>query len=205
MSANTHYGYARVSTKEQNIDRQIVAFEDCNIPQHNIFIEKKSGKDFERKEYKRLMKRLRTDDVLFIHSIDRLGRNYDEILEQWRVITKEKCADIVILDMPLLDTRQKNKDNLTSKFLADMVLQILSYVAEKERDLNRQRQAEGIDVALANGIKFGRPPRDKPDMPRILSLRLNTLRTRLWTVCPRVSTKPFWQPPDSISHVFASS
>lgn len=155
------YGYARVSSKEQNTDRQLLALKEFGIPREHIFIDHQSGKDFERPQYQRLLKRLRPDDVLVVKSIDRFGRNYSEILEQWRFIVKAKQADIVICDMPLLDTR-KNRD-LTGIVIADIVLQLLSYVAEKEREYIRQRQAEGIAVAKARGVKFGRPRITRPD------------------------------------------
>jgi len=156
------YGYGRVSTKKQHKDRQLIALAECGLMPRNIFFDKQSGKDFDRKQYKRLIKRLKTGDTVFIKNIDRLGRNYEEILNQWRLITKEIGADIVIIDLPLLDTRQKEKD-LTGTFIADLVLQILSYVAETERAYNRQRQTEGIAAAKAKGVRFGRPPREKPD------------------------------------------
>ena len=155
------YGYARVSTNDQNADRQLLALEKFGVPKKHIFIDHQSGKDFERPQYRRLLKRLCSDDVLVVKSIDRLGRNYSKILEQWRFITKEKRAAIVILDMPLLDTRQ-NRD-LTGIVIADIVLQLLSYVAEKEREFIHQRQAEGIAAAKARGIRFGRPPIPRPD------------------------------------------
>jgi len=155
------YGYIRVSTKEQNEDRQLVALHELNIPEKNIYMDKQSGKDFDRPQYKRLVRRMKKDDLLYIKSIDRLGRNYGEILEQWRVLTKEKSIDIVVLDMPLLDTR-RGKD-LMGTFLSDIVLQVLSFVAENERVNIRQRQAEGIAVAKARGVRFGRPPRPLPE------------------------------------------
>jgi DNA invertase Pin-like site-specific DNA recombinase len=155
------YGYVRVSTKDQNEARQIVAMKDFGIGQNQILLDKQSGKDFDRPQYKRLLKRLKSGDVIIIKSIDRLGRNYDEIIEQWKIITKEKKADIVVLDMPILDTRQTY--NLAGKLISDIVLQLLSYVAETERDNIRQRQAEGIAVAKANGVKFGRPPKERPE------------------------------------------
>ena len=155
------YGYIRVSTKEQNEDRQLVALHELNIPEKNIFMDKQSGKDFDRPQYKRLVRRMKKDDLLYIKSIDRLGRNYGEILEQWRVLTKEKGIDIVVLDMPLLDTR-RGKD-LMGTFLSDIVLQVLSFVAENERVNIRQRQAEGIAAAKARGVRFGRPPRPLPE------------------------------------------
>ena len=155
------YGYIRVSTKEQNEDRQLIALHELNIPEKNIYMDKQSGKDFERPQYKRLVRRMKKDDLLYIKSIDRLGRNYGEILEQWRVLTKEKGIDIVVLDMPLLDTR-RGKD-LMGTFLSDIVLQVLSFVAENERVNIRQRQAEGIAAAKARGVRFGRPPRPLPE------------------------------------------
>jgi DNA invertase Pin-like site-specific DNA recombinase len=155
------YGYVRVSTREQNEDRQVLALRECGVIDTNIFIDKQSGKDFNRPAYRRLIKKLKPGDTLYIKSIDRLGRNYDEIIEQWRVITKERRAAIVVIDMPLLDTRQKKRD-LTGVFIADLVLQILSYVAQTEREFNRQRQAEGIAIALEKGIKFGRQPKARP-------------------------------------------
>ena len=150
------YGYIRVSTREQNEDRQRVALGALHIPEKNIYMDKQSGKDFERPQYKRLLRRMKKDDLLYVKSIDRLGRNYGEILEQWRVLTKEKGIDIVVLDMPLLDTR-RGKD-LMGTFLSDIVLQVLSFVAENERVNIRQRQAEGITAAKARGVRFGRPP-----------------------------------------------
>ena len=155
------YGYIRVSTREQNEDRQLLAMRELPIPANNIYMDKQSGKDFERPQYRRLMRRLRRDDLLYVKSIDRLGRNYKDILEQWRVLTKEKGVDIVVLDMPLLDTR-RGKD-LMGTFLSDIVLQVLSFVAENERDNIRQRQAEGIAAAKARGVRFGRPPIPLPE------------------------------------------
>ncbi len=150
------YGYVRVSTKEQNEDRQIIALREFPVDEKSIYTDKLSGKDFNRPCYRKLLRRLRKGDVLVIKSIDRLGRNYEEILEQWRIITKVKKADIVVLDMPLLDTRAKGRD-LTGTFIADLVLQILSYVAETERENIRQRQREGIAAARMRGVRFGRP------------------------------------------------
>lgn len=155
------YGYIRVSTREQNEDRQVIALEAVGVTGEQIFMDKQSGKDFERPQYKQLLRKLRRDDLLYIKSIDRLGRNYEEILEQWRVLTKEKGIDIVVLDMPLLDTR-RGKD-LMGTFLSDIVLQVLSFVAENERTNIRQRQAEGIAAAKARGVQFGRPPRPLPE------------------------------------------
>ena len=151
------YGYVRVSAKDQNIQRQLIAMQEAGLSEKQIFVDKQSGKDFERPEYQRLLRKLRRDDVLIVKSIDRLGRNYDEILEQWRLITKEKEAAIVVLDMPLLDTR-KNRD-LTGTLIADIVLQLLSYVAQTEREFIRQRQAEGIAAAKERGVQFGRRPK----------------------------------------------
>ena len=155
------YGYIRVSTREQNEGRQLIALRELDIPEKNIYMDKQSGKDFERPQYKRLVRRMKKDDLLYIKSIDRLGRNYGEILEQWRILTKEKGIDIVVLDMPLLDTR-RGKD-LMGTFLSDIVLQVLSFVAENERTNIRQRQAEGIAAAKARGVRFGRPPRSLPE------------------------------------------
>ena len=155
------YGYIRVSTREQNEDRQILALKELSIPAKNLFIDKQSGKDFERPQYRKMVRKLKKDDLLYIKSIDRLGRNYSEILEQWRILTKEKGIDIVVLDMPLLDTR-RGKD-LMGTFLSDIVLQVLSFVAENERTNIRQRQAEGIAAAKARGVRFGRPPLPLPD------------------------------------------
>lgn len=157
---NKIYGYVRVSTREQNEDRQVVAMENYGVLPQNIIIDKQSGKDFNRPGYIRLMKKIKPGDTLVIKSIDRLGRDYDEILEQWRILTKEKNADIVVLDMPLLDTRI-GKD-LTGTLIADIVLQLLSYVAQTEREFIRQRQKEGIAAAKSKGVKFGRKPQDRP-------------------------------------------
>ena len=159
--AGTIYGYIRVSTREQNEDRQRLALAALPVPKEKIQMDKQSGKDFERPQYRRLVRRLRRDDLLYVKSIDRLGRNYSEILEQWRMLTKEKGVDIAVLDMPLLDTR-RGKD-LMGTFLSDIVLQVLSFVAENERDNIRQRQAEGIAAAKARGVRFGRPPLPLPD------------------------------------------
>ena len=154
------YGYARVSTKEQNEQRQLIALREFGVKDSNIFVDKQSDKDFERKSYQRLLRKLKNGDTLIVKSIDRLGRNYDEILGQWRIITKEKQAAIVVLDMPLLDTRLNH--DLTGTLIADIVLQLLSYVAQTEREFIRQRQAEGIVAAKARGVKFGRNPMEKP-------------------------------------------
>lgn len=162
------YGYIRVSTREQNEDRQLVALREMAVPEANLFIDKQSGKDFDRPQYQKLLRKLKKDDLLYIKSIDRLGRNYEEILKQWRVLTKETGIDIVVLDMPLLDTR-RGKD-LMGTFLSDIVLQVLSFVAENERANIRQRQAEGIAAAKARGVKFGRPKKQLPvDFDKIVS------------------------------------
>ena len=150
------YGYMRVSSKEQNEDRQKIALTEMGVPENNIYMDKQSGKDFERTQYKRLLRKLNENSVLYIKSIDRLGRNYGELNEQWRIITKEKKADIVVIDMPLLDTRREK--NLLGTFISDVVLALLSYVAENERTNIKQRQAEGIAAAKARGVRFGRPP-----------------------------------------------
>ncbi len=155
------YGYVRVSTREQNEDRQLLALDEKKVPKANIFIDKQSGKDFERPMYQRMLRKLRPDDLIYVKSIDRLGRNYEDILEQWRVLTKELKVDIVVLDMELLDTR-KGKD-LMGTFLSDIVLQVLSFVAENERKNIRQRQKEGIQAAKLRGVQFGRPSHPVPD------------------------------------------
>ena len=155
------YGYIRVSSREQNEERQLISLREVQVPEENTFIDKQSGKDFERPQYRKMVRKLKKDDLLYIKSIDRLGRNYTEILEQWRFLTKEKGIDIVVLDMPLLDTRQ-NRD-LTGTLIADIVLQLLSYVAQTEREFIRQRQAEGIAAAKRNGKRLGRPPLPLPE------------------------------------------
>ena len=160
MSQNI-YGYIRVSSRDQNEDRQLIAMREIDMPEKNIYTHKQSGKDFERPQYKKLVRKLKRDDLLYIKSIDRLGRNYEEIQNQWRFLTKEKGVDICVIDMPLLDTR-RGKD-LVGTFLSDIVLQVLSFVAENERVNIRQRQAEGIAAAKARGVRFGRPPRPLPE------------------------------------------
>ena len=155
------FGYIRVSSVGQNEDRQQIALQQAGVPQKNIYLDKQSGKDFNRPQYKKMLQKLKKDDLLYIKSIDRLGRNYEEILQQWRSLTKEKGVDIVVLDMPLLDTR-RGKD-LMGTFLSDIVLQVLSFVAENERSNIRQRQAEGIAAAKARGVRFGRPPKPLPE------------------------------------------
>lgn len=161
------YGYVRVSSMDQNEDRQMVALAACSVPENNIYIDKQSGKDFERPQYKKLMRKLKSGDLLYISSIDRLGRNYEEIQTQWRLLTKDIGIDICVLDMPLLDTRQGR--DLMGTFIADLVLQILSFVAQSERENIRKRQAEGIAAAKAKGVKFGRPKIPVPkDFDRIV-------------------------------------
>lgn len=155
------YGYIRVSTREQNEERQLIALRELDVALDGIFLDKQSGKDFQRPQYLQMVKRLKKDDLLYIKSIDRLGRDYGEILEQWRILTKEKGVDIVVLEMPMLDTR-RGKD-LMGTFLSDIVLQVLSFVAENERSNIRQRQAEGIAAAKARGVRFGRPEKPTPE------------------------------------------
>ena len=155
------YGYIRVSSIDQNENRQLLAMHEKQIPAKNLYIDKQSGKDFERPNYKKLVKKLKPGDLLYILSIDRLGRNYKEIQEQWRILTKEKEIDICVIDMPLLDTR--NGKDLIGTFIADLVLQILSYVAQIERENTKQRQAEGIRIAKEKGVQFGRPKHDFPE------------------------------------------
>lgn len=155
------YGYIRVSAKDQNEERQLIALKELDVNLDRIFMDKQSGKDFQRPQYKKMVRGLRKNDLLYIKSIDRLGRNYSEILEQWRILTKERGVDIVVLEMPLLDTR-RGKD-LMGTFLSDIVLQVLSFVAENERSNIKQRQAEGIAAAKARGVQFGRPKIEMPD------------------------------------------
>ena len=157
---NQIYGYIRVSSRDQNEDRQVIAMREFGIAEKNLVIDKQSGKDFARPGYRRLLRKLKPNDTLVIKSIDRLGRNYDEVLEQWRLLTKEKQVDIVVLDMPPLDTR-KGRD-LIGTLISDIVLQLLSYVAQTEREFIHQRQAEGIAAAKARGVKFGRKPKERP-------------------------------------------
>jgi DNA invertase Pin-like site-specific DNA recombinase len=156
-----NYGYIRVSSTDQNEDRQRIALQEKAVPRHNIFMDKQSGKDFDRPQYKRLVRRLREGDLLYVLSIDRLGRNYAEIQNQWRILTKEIRVDICVIDMPLLDTR--NGKDLMGTFIADLVLQILSFVAQSERENIRKRQEQGIAAAKARGVRFGRPPRPLPE------------------------------------------
>ena len=157
-----NYGYARVSTINQHLDRQIDELRKVGLLDSQIFIDKESGKDFNRTNYKKLIRKLRPGDTLYIKSLDRLGRNYDMVLDEWKTLTKDKGIDIVVIDMPLLDTRIEGK-NLVGKFIADVVLQVLSFVAENEREIMKQRQAEGIKMAKLRGVKFGRPATPTPD------------------------------------------
>lgn len=159
--SNNIYGYIRVSSTDQNEDRQLIALTEIGVPEKNIFMDKQSGKNFDRPQYQKLAKKLKSGDLLYILSIDRLGRNYEEIQNQWRILTKEKGVDICVLDMPLLDTRQ-GKD-LMGTFIADLVLQILSFVAQSERENIRKRQEQGIAAAKAKGVRFGRPEKPVPD------------------------------------------
>ncbi len=155
------FGYARTSTREQNEDRQIIALKQMGVPEKNIFLDKLSGKNFERPQYKKMIRKLDNNSVLYIKSIDRLGRSYRDLSDQWRVITKEKGADVVVIDMPILDTRREK--NLLGTFISDLILALLSYVAESEYRTIHQRQAEGIAAAKARGFKFGRPPKQLPE------------------------------------------
>ena len=158
----SNYAYIRVSSREQNVARQVEAMKQQGISKEKMYIDKQSGKNFDRPQYKKLMKKLCENDILYVKSIDRLGRNYDEIIEQWRYLTKKKKIDIVVLDFPLLDTRQQIH-GLTGKFIADLVLQIMSYVAQIERENTKQRQREGIQLAKERGVQFGRPEAKIPD------------------------------------------
>ena len=172
------YGYIRVSSTDQNEDRQLIAMQELNIPANHLFTDKQSGKNFDRPSYQKLSKLLKAGDLLYIKSIDRLGRNYEEIQNQWRVLTKEKGIDIVVLDMELLDTRREK--NLLGTFIADLVLQVLSFVAQSERESIRKRQAEGIAAAKARGVRFGGPEKELPDNFEEL--------VRDWQ-CKRINTK----------------
>ena len=156
-----NFGYVRVSSKEQNEARQLIALERAHVPKNNIFMDKLSGKDFKRPMYQKMIRTIKPGDIIYVKSIDRLGRNYQEIINQWQIITKDKGADIVVLDMPLLDTRQ-GKD-LVGTFVSDLVLQILSFVSENERQNIHTRQMEGIEAALQRGVRFGRPRCPRPD------------------------------------------
>ncbi len=155
------YGYVRVSSRDQKEDRQLITMKEMQVPEENIYIDKQSGKDFNRTQYKRLMRKVKADDIIYIKSIDRLGRNYAEILDQWKIITKDKRVDLYVIDMPILDTRREK--NLLGTFISDLVLALLSYVAENERTNIRQRQAEGIAAAKARGVHFGRRPNPLPE------------------------------------------
>ena len=171
MGEKIIFGYMRVSSKEQNEDRQRVALLEMGVPEQNIYMDKQSGKDFDRKQYKKLLRKLNSNSVLYIKSIDRLGRNYRELNEQWRIITKDIGADIVVIDMPILDTRREK--SLLGTFISDIVLSLLSYVAENERANIRQRQAEGIAIAKEKGVKFGRPEKPVPDNFKEMCLLCN--------------------------------
>ena len=155
------YGYVRVSSRDQNEDRQLITMREMQVPVENIYVDKQSGKDFNRPQYKKLLRKVKPDDIIYIKSIDRLGRNYGEILDQWKLITKDKHVDLYVIDMPILDTRREK--NLLGTFISDLVLTLLSYVAENERVNIRQRQAEGIAAAKARGVHFGRVPNPLPD------------------------------------------
>lgn len=161
MEEKKIYGYVRCSSTDQNEDRQMIALREVSVPEKNIFMDKQSGKDFDRLNYKKLVQELKAGDLLYILSIDRLGRNYEEIQNQWRILTKEIGIDICVLDMPLLDTR--NGKDLMGTFISDLVLQILSFVAQNERENIKKRQAEGIAAAKARGVRFGRPEKAAPD------------------------------------------
>ena len=184
------YMYIRVSTKDQNTDRQMKDVKNLDIPENNVFIDKQSGKDFDRPEYQRLIATLQEGDVIYFHSIDRLGRNYEQIIEEWNRITKEIKADIIVLDMPLLDTTTKKSD-LTGKFIADLVLQILSYVAQKERESIKQRQAEGIAIAVAQG-KFKKKDIDM-ELFEELKADVDEKKITVISACETLGvTKPTW-------------
>ena len=188
------YGYVRVSSTDQNEQRQLLALQEKSVPNQNIFVDKQSGSDFLRPQYRRLVRRLREGDLLIIQSIDRLGRNYEEIQQQWRRLTKDIGVDIAVVDMPLLDTRQ-GKD-LMGTFIADLVLQILSFVAQSERESIRKRQAEGIAAARARGVRFGRPETPVPDDFPLLVRRweLGALRlTELLRLCGGISESTFYR------------
>ena len=190
----TAYGYVRVSSTDQNEDRQMLALGEKSIPRENIYMDKQSGKDFHRPRYRTLTRRLRRGDVLYVLSIDRLGRNYEEIQQQWRYLTKEIGIDIVVLDMPLLDTRQ-GKD-LMGTFIADLVLQILSFVAQSERENIKKRQAEGIAAAKARGVRFGRPERQIPDnFPQLVREweRKHITLSQLLSQCEGLSEATFYR------------
>ena len=193
------YGYCRVSTKEQNLDRQMLAMAERNVSEKNLFCDKESGKDFNRPSWQKLMKKIRSGDTIYVKSIDRLGRNYDEILKTWRTIT-EKDVGIVVLDMPLLNTA--NDRDLTGRLIADIVLQLLSYVAETERAFIKERQREGIEAAKARGVRFGREPKQKPDgwdiqLGRVRSGEITMSQAAAILNVPRTTLyywMPFWYP-----------
>lgn len=182
------YGYARVSTQEQNEDRQMIAMKSFNVPLKNIFLDKQSGKDFQRTQYQRLFRKLKKGDLLYVKSIDRLGRNYEEIQEQWRILTKNKQVDICVIDMPMLDTR-RYKD-LVGTFIADVVLQVLSFVSQNEREMIRLRQAEGIAAAKARGVHFGRIAKPLPEIFPETVRAWETGRIKIDEVLLRCDMKP---------------
>lgn len=196
------YGYARVSSKEQNLNRQIDALTEFGLSPRRIYSDKASGKDFNRPQYRRLLRRIEHGDTIVIKSIDRLGRDYEEIIQEWRRITKTKGVYIVVLDMPLLDTRDR-PDNVTGVFIADIVLQLLSYVAQVERESIRQRQAEGIAAAKARGVKFGRPAIERPgNFDEVMALfRQKTITRKKASEMLRVSPSTFdkWRRELSVS------
>lgn len=195
------YGYVRVSSKDQNEARQLISLEEYAVPPDNILIDKQSGKNFERPAYKQLIKQLEIGDLLVIKSIDRLGRNYNEILEQWRIITKEIQADIVVVDMPLLNTKKQSSD-LTGTFVADLVLQILSYVAQIEKDFIKQRQAEGIAAAKARGVHFGRKAIELPSEFETVRLEYISGKTSLSDAAKKIgmSKSTFYRYVQNKSH-----
>ena len=189
--SGTVYGYIRVSSKDQHTDRQRTALLVYGIPPHFLFTDRQSGKDFNRPQYKKLLRTLKPEDCIFITSLDRLGRNYEEILEQWNLITHTKKADITVLDMPLLDTRT-SRDNLTGRFIADMVLQILSYVAETERHNIRKRQAEGIAAAKARGVKIGRPRKTLPEHFEEMAQLIRERKLSYREAAAKLNVSPSW-------------
>jgi len=189
----TIYGYVRVSSKEQNEDRQLLAMRELKIPQSNVFVDKQSGKDFERPAYRKLVDMLKAGDLVYVQSIDRLGRNYEDIQNQWRVLTKEKGVDIAVIDMPLLDTRLHR--DLMGTFIADLVLQVLSFVAQNERDTIRKRQADGIAAAKVRGVKLGRPVKPMPDNFAELVVLLESKKLNLEDILKkcRISQATFYR------------
>ena len=189
--SGTVYGYIRVSSKDQHTDRQRTALLEYGIPPHCLFTDRQSGKDFNRPQYKKLLRTLKQEDCIVITSLDSLGRNYEEILEQWNLITHTKKADITVLDMPLLNTRE-SRDNLTGRFIADMVLQILSYVAETERHNIRKRQAEGIAAAKARGVKLGRPRKTLPENLEEMAQLILERKLSYREAAAKLNVSPSW-------------